>query len=108
MNPKPAVQGLLAATLLAGVLLFQGCSPSDVKVSADAPTAVAKGERFEIRATVLNTAKEQQVLRDLDIADAYLEGRSGPPCNVRFDIVGVCLEGAHGVEIEHIRSAFEA
>jgi hypothetical protein len=74
VNGKSAVQGLLAVTLLAGVLLIQGCSPSNVKVTAEAPTTVAKGERFEIRAKVLNTAREKQVLRDLDIADAYLEG----------------------------------
>jgi hypothetical protein len=60
--------------LLAIVLFLQACSPQGVKVSADAPPTVAKGDRFEIRAKVLNTSSEQQTLCDLDIADGYLEG----------------------------------
>lgn len=68
----PKVIGIIL--MLAIVLFFQACSPQGVKVSADAPPTVAKGERFEIRAKVLNTSGERQTLCDLDIADEYLEG----------------------------------
>ena len=68
----PKILGLML--MLAIVLFFHGCSPTGGKVSADAPPMVAKGERFEIRAKVLNTSGKQQTLCDLDIADGYLEG----------------------------------
>jgi hypothetical protein len=76
VKTRSAVTRILAISLLATLLLLpiQACSPQNVKVSAEAPTTVAKGDRFEIRAKVLNTAHEKQVLCDLDIADEYLEG----------------------------------
>ncbi len=65
----------LRSMLVAACLLLIGCSsPENVEVSVDAPTAVAQGERFEIRARVLNTATKTQTLVDLDIADKYLDG----------------------------------
>jgi hypothetical protein len=75
VNTKSAWPKIIGIALLLAIILFlQACSPQGVKVSADVPPTVSKGERFEIRAKVLNTSQETQTLCDLDIADEYLDG----------------------------------
>lgn len=61
-----------AALALAGLL---ACAPpTEIDVQVDAPREVPEGTRFEISARVRNLAAEPQVLRDIDVADSYLEG----------------------------------
>jgi hypothetical protein len=75
VNTKSAWPKIIGIALLLAIVLFlQACSPQGVKVSTDAPPSVAKGERFEIRAKVLNISSREQTLCDLDIADEYLDG----------------------------------
>jgi len=64
----------LSALILSSVFCTLFETPEDVQLFAEAPSAVRKGERFEIFARVINMASETQVLIDLDVADEYLEG----------------------------------
>jgi hypothetical protein len=62
-------------TALACALALAACSsPKDVEIKIDAPVEVRRGETFEIRATVQNTASKPQRLVSLDVGDRYLKG----------------------------------
>ncbi len=71
---------------------FSGClpGPENITIAADAPIEVERGESFEIRASVTNTAAEAQRLVALDIAHEYLEGvailSSEPDHNSTMDV----------------------
>ncbi len=61
---------LVLIVLVAGL----GCSPENVQISVEAPTTVKKDDRFEIKASVRNTAATAQTLVDIDVGEEYLEG----------------------------------
>ena len=61
---------------MSAIFGFSGCllEPENVTIAADAPIEVERGESFEIKASVTNTAPKTQKLVALDIAHEYLEG----------------------------------
>ena len=80
------------AIALGALLLLTGCqmTPENVNVSLEAPTATAQKSRFVIKATVENTAAEEQKLVSLDVGDEYLEGivieKTVPPFKDAFHV----------------------
>lgn len=66
---------LLAVALAALAVALAGCAdPENVEIAVEAPALVKKGQKFEVKARVKNTASETQRLVSLDIGDKYLAG----------------------------------
>jgi hypothetical protein len=83
--------GAVALVVVGLVILgIMAAPPDDVEVYIDAPVEVANGQQFVIEARVTNLANERQILVDLDVADAYLEGivieRTDPPFTEAFHV----------------------